>query len=139
MAVFEHPAFEQERVHLDETLALVAAQQVVGEAELVQARQELADAFRYDRDNRDVLELRNLLFERAQMTVRHLAAARLKPYFTRIDFIEEGGPKQTYYIGKHTVMRQNELDPAVIDWRAPSANLYYSGQIGPMRYVTPVG
>ena len=139
MADIQHHAFPEELAHLKKTLLLVEAQQKVSEEELVQARQELADAFRFDRDNRDVLELRNILFERAQQTVRHLAAARLKPYFTRIDFTEESGANQTYYIGKHTVMRQDELEPEVIDWRAPIANLYYSGQIGPMHYVTPDG
>ncbi|MBO4886612.1 MAG: AAA family ATPase [Clostridia bacterium] len=139
MADIQHRAFPEEEAHLEKTLALVEVQKTASEAELVQARQELADAFRYDRDNRDVLELRNILFERAQQTVRNLAAARLKPYFTRVDFTEEGGAQQTYYIGKHTVMRQDELEPEVIDWRAPIANLYYSGQIGPMHYVTPDG
>ncbi len=135
----QHPDFEREQAHLEKTLALVKVLQKAGEAELDQAKKELADAFRYDRDNRDVLELRNILFERAQQTVRNLAAARLKPYFTRVDFTEEGGAQQTYYIGKHTMMRQDELEPEVIDWRAPIANLYYSGQIGPMHYVTPDG
>ncbi|MBO4299158.1 MAG: AAA family ATPase [Clostridia bacterium] len=139
MPEIHHPALREEQAHLNETLALVAAQLKTGEEELRQARKELNDAFTYDRDNRDVLELRNLLFERAQQTVRNLQAARLKPYFTRVDFTEEGGAHQTYYIGKHTVMRRDELEPEVIDWRAPIANLYYSGQIGPMHYVTPDG
>ncbi|MBR3505162.1 MAG: UvrD-helicase domain-containing protein [Clostridia bacterium] len=139
MADIRHPALREERAHLDETLSLVAAQLAVGEEELIQAQHELKAAFTYDRDNRDVLELRNLLFERAQQTVRHLKAARLKPYFTRINFTEETGEKQVYYIGKHTVMKSDTLEPEVVDWRAPIANLYYSGQIGPMHYVTPDG
>ncbi len=139
MADIAHPALREEQAHLAETLTLVEAQQKVSEEELVQARKELADAFKYDRDNRDILELRNILFDRAQQTVRNLAAARLKPYFTRIDFTETGGEGQTYYIGRHTVMKQDELEPEVVDWRAPIANLYYSGQIGPMHYVTPDG
>ena len=89
LADIRHPALREERAHLDETLSLVAAQLAVGEEELIQAQHELKAAFTYDRDNRDVLELRNLLFERAQQTVRHLKAARLKPYFTRINFTEE--------------------------------------------------
>jgi len=139
MPDIQHPALREEQSHLDKTLSLVAAQQKVGEEELDEARRELNEAFMYDRDNRDVLELRNILFDRAQQTVRNLAAARLKPYFTRIDFTERSGESQTYYIGKHTVMKPDELEPEVVDWRAPIANLYYSGQIGPMHYVTPDG
>ena len=139
MPDIQHPALREEQAHLDETLTLVAAQLSTSEEELIQARRELNEAFMFDRDNRDVLELRNILFDRAQQTVRNLESARLKPYFTRINFTEEGGDRQTYYIGKHTVMKQDELEPEVVDWRAPIANLYYSGQIGPMHYVTPDG
>ncbi len=139
MAEINHPALREEQAHLEETLSLVTAQLAEGEEELKKAHRELNEAFTFDRDNRDVLELRNILFERAQQTVRNLTSARLKPYFTRINFTEEGGDRQVYYIGKHTVMRSDELEPVVIDWRAPIANLYYSGQIGPMHYVTPDG
>ncbi|MBQ8953476.1 MAG: UvrD-helicase domain-containing protein, partial [Clostridia bacterium] len=139
MPDIQHPAFREEQAHLEETLDLVAAQLKAGEQELIEARRELNEAFMFDRDNRDVLELRNILFDRAQQTVRNLEAARLKPYFTRIGFTEEGGDRQTYYIGKHTVMKRDELEPEEVDWRAPIANLYYSGQIGPMHYVTPDG
>ena len=139
MAEIRHPALREEEAHLQETLSLVATQLAAGEEELKQAQRELSEAFTFDRDNRDVLELRNLLFERAQQTVLHLTAARRKPYFTRINFTEESGESQVYYIGKHTVMKQDAIEPEVVDWRAPIANLYYSGQIGPMHYVTPDG
>ena len=45
----------------------------------------------------------------------------------------------TYYIGKWGVMRTESMEPVVVDWRAPVANLYYAGQIGPVRYRAPDG
>ena len=36
-------------------------------------------------------------------------------------------------------MTTPEFDTVVVDWRSPVANLYYSGQIGPMSYAAPDG
>lgn len=36
-------------------------------------------------------------------------------------------------------MRTESMEPVVVDWRAPVANLYYAGQIGPVRYRAPDG
>ncbi|GHV28223.1 DNA helicase [Clostridia bacterium] len=46
---------------------------------------------------------------------------------------------RSYYIGKWGVIRSITLDAIVVDWRAPIANLYYSGQLGAMRYDAPDG
>ena len=115
MTDIQHPAAREERAHLENTLRIIAAQQITADGELANAKKELADIFRYDRDNRDMLELRQLLFERAEQTVRNLAASRLRPYFTRINFTEECGARQVYYIGKHSVMKPDDLEVEVID------------------------
>jgi len=65
--------------------------------------------------------------------------AMLRPYFTRINFTEESGEKNVYYIGKYGLMTPDYQDVVVVDWRSPVANLYYSGQVGPMHYVAPDG
>ncbi len=72
-------------------------------------------------------------------TLHQLARARHQAYFAHLDFIPEGGEKQTYYIGRWGVIKQPELDIRVVDWRSPVANLYYSGQVGPMDYDAPDG
>ena len=87
----------------------------------------------------DLLGVRQIMFDRSEQAVRSMAAARLRPYFTRVNFTEESGVRQVYYIGKHSVFPPDSVEPVVIDWRSPIANLYYSGQVGKMHYVAPDG
>lgn len=72
-------------------------------------------------------------------TMHNLARSRRQAYFARLDFIPQNGDKETYYLGRWGVVKTPELDVEVVDWRAPIANLYYSGQIGPMDYDAPDG
>ena len=137
--MIDHPAAREETAHLNETLEIVAQQQLISAEELTVAKKNLQDTFRFERDNMDLLGVRQIMFDRSEQVVRNMAAARLRPYFTRVNFTEESGVKQVYYIGKHSVFRPNSVEPAVIDWRSPIANLYYSGQVGKMHYVAPDG
>lgn len=137
--MIDHPAAREETTHLNETLEIVAQQQLISAEELTVAKKNLQDTFRFERDNMDLLGVRQIMFDRSEQAVRNMAAARLRPYFTRVNFTEESGVKQVYYIGKHSVFRPNSVEPAVIDWRSPIANLYYSGQVGKMHYVAPDG
>ncbi|MGI5900158.1 MAG: HelD family protein [Christensenellales bacterium] len=87
-------------------------------------------------------QLHELLLSRASMSARSLHLAKLQPYFTRIDFEprdKDGDIGGTYYIGKYGVVDSASMESVVVDWRAPIANLYYSGQIGSTHYVTPDG
>ena len=137
--MIDHPAAREETAHLNKTLEIVAQQQIISAEELAVAKKNLQDTFRFERDNMDLLGVRQIMFDRSEQAVRNMAAARLRPYFTRVNFTEENGVKQVYYIGKHSVFRPNGVEPAVIDWRSPIANLYYSGQVGKMHYVAPDG
>lgn len=137
MAELNHPDAPAELAHLKQTLDLIAREQVVAHEELSRATEELNVARKYDPD---ALPLREMLYARANQSVRNLEKAYLRPYFTRVDFIEaQDQVKREYYIGRYGVMHSDTLEPEVIDWRSPVANLYYSGQVGPMHYVTPDG
>lgn len=57
------------------------------------------------------------------------------PYFARIDFTEDTAVKETLYLGIAS-LRDQEENTIVIDWRAPIANLYYEGELGPTYYET---
>lgn len=57
------------------------------------------------------------------------------PYFARIDFTEDTAVKETLYLGISS-LRDQEENTIVIDWRAPIANLYYEGELGPTYYET---
>ena len=131
-----HPDAARETAHLKETREKIAAESARAGEALAQAEEALGDARRFDPD---ALPLREMLYAAAAQGLKNLGRAAQKPYFTRIDFQEAGAQKETYYIGRYGVLDSDALESVVIDWRAPVANLYYSGQIGPMRYETPEG
>jgi DNA helicase-2/ATP-dependent DNA helicase PcrA len=63
-----------------------------------------------------------------------------KPYFSRVDFIEDGFEKNNaFYLGKTSVTDDETLEQIIIDWRAPVANLYYEGRLGEAHYNCPAG
>lgn len=62
-----------------------------------------------------------------------------EPYFGRVDFREHRGVDDTIYIGKRGISNTNEGEEVVIDWRAPIADLYYSGTGGEASYKAPGG
>jgi DNA helicase-2/ATP-dependent DNA helicase PcrA len=72
-------------------------------------------------------------------TLHQLALARRQPFFSRLDFIPKGGTPETHYLGRWGVLKTPEYSVEVVDWRSPVANLYYSGQVGPMAYEAPDG
>lgn len=54
---------------------------------------------------------------------------REKPYFGRIDFRKHDTDElDQVYIGKQGIVRSDSFDSVVVDWRAPIAGLYYSGE-----------
>lgn len=61
------------------------------------------------------------------------------PYFARIDFEEIRRDKESFYIGKIGLTDNREEEEKVIDWRAPIADLYYSGTEGKSSYEGPYG
>ncbi len=62
-----------------------------------------------------------------------------QPYFARIDFREYKSQKESLYIGKFSLGDEESGEEIVIDWRAPIADLYYSGTQGESYYRSPVG
>lgn len=136
MADIQHPAAGEELAHLDETKQTITLLQELGQKELMSSTAKLNEARRFDPDN---LPLREMMYARAVQHVRNMELAMLRPYFTRINFTEESGEKNVYYIGKYGLMTPDYRDVVVVDWRSPVANLYYSGQVGPMHYIAPDG
>lgn len=61
-----------------------------------------------------------------------------QPYFARIDFREYRKEKESYYIGKFGLGDSRTGDEIVVDWRAPIADLYYSGIQGEAYYKAPM-
>ncbi|WP_024613536.1 RNA polymerase recycling motor HelD [Clostridium sp. Ade.TY] len=62
------------------------------------------------------------------------------PYFGRVDFREKrSADVEHIYIGKHGINSSETGDEVVVDWRAPVADLYYSGTGGEAYYKAPAG
>ncbi|MDD6795800.1 MAG: RNA polymerase recycling motor HelD [Clostridiaceae bacterium] len=62
-----------------------------------------------------------------------------EPYFGRVDFREYRGLGESIYIGKKGISNIEKGEEVVVDWRAPVADLYYSGTGGEAFYKAPSG
>ena len=62
-----------------------------------------------------------------------------EPYFGRVDFREYRGQEESIYIGKKGISNIKKGEEVVVDWRAPVADLYYSGTGGEAFYKAPSG
>ena len=72
----------------------------------------------------------------ARALVRNEKALK-KPYFGRIDFRDESlDREETLYIGKGGISIDT-THQAVVDWRAPVANVYYENGMGKCSYTAP--
>jgi DNA helicase-2/ATP-dependent DNA helicase PcrA len=81
-----------------------------------------------------------LLQGNMDVKLRNLVAAKSKPYFARIDFSEkEKKEADKLYIGKMSLIRDEDQKLIIVDWRAPVANLYYEGRLGDASYECPDG
>jgi DNA helicase-2/ATP-dependent DNA helicase PcrA len=60
------------------------------------------------------------------------------PYFSRIDFVEEGSQeREKIYIGLTSFLNPATDEILIYDWRAPIASLFYDFPPGPASYTTP--
>lgn len=72
--------------------------------------------------------------------VSDIEKIRNKPYFARVDFAEQDARgTEKLYIGKMSLIREEDNSFIIIDWRAPIANLYYEGRLGKASYICPDG
>lgn len=97
----------------------------------------------YNSDNAEQfneLIINTTLQDNLNQKMKNLNKSLLKPYFSRVDFKEKGSNSlQNLYIGKLSLLREEDNEPVIIDWRAPVANLYYEGRIGEACYECPDG
>lgn len=79
------------------------------------------------------------IFQFTENNLNKYSEASKQPYFARIDFREKRYDTEIFYIGKFGLNDELKNEEIVIDWRAPIANLYYSGTYGKSQYVSPDG
>ena len=109
--------------------------------EIIESEQRIERGFEdYDFDDYADDYMKSALKERFNQRIKNLKMVRNKPYFARVDFVEEGENKRdAFYLGKVMVTDHETLEQVVIDWRAPIADLYYEGRLGEASYNCPAG
>lgn len=85
------------------------------------------------------LETAQKLYEITHKNLEKYLESKEQPYFARIDFREKYRERESYYIGKFGLGDSVTGDEVVIDWRAPIADIYYSGTQGEVSYQVPNG
>lgn len=86
------------------------------------------------------LELSEKLYDLTHKNLEKYVEAKPSPYFARIDFREKRSVEiEKYYIGKFGLGDNKTGEEKVIDWRAPIADVYYSGTQGEVTYKIPDG
>ena len=134
----DHPAAGEEYGHLLATCETIDRE--IAEVEALtgaKAGQVMDVQMKEDPDQQEEVTLQ--LFKAQLDRLRQLTMAAGQAYFARLDFTPLNSVPETWYLGRWGVLNPETLDPVVVDWRSPVANLYYSGQIGPMDYEAPDG
>lgn len=133
-----HPESEAEYRHLQKTCDIIRDELALMEEELHTKDSENGDILIPEDPEVDDETLLNI-FRIKVDRMRQLIFSAGQAYFARLDFIPDGGRKETHYLGRWGVMNSVDLTPAVVDWRSPVANLYYAGQLGRVHYEAPDG
>ncbi len=134
----DHPDAAPEALRLSRTLSVIYGEIGKLEAETGVGAEEDRVIKVPEGIDADELVTLNILRMKLQ-SLHQLALARRQPFFSRLDFIPKGGTPETHYLGRWGVLKTPEYSVEVVDWRSPVANLYYSGQVGPMAYEAPDG
>ena len=134
----DHPAAQAEFLHLQTTCDAIARE--IREVETLTGAKAgvcMDVQMKEDPDEQEEVTLQRFKAQLDRLRQLHMATGQA--YFARLDFTPAGCKPETWYVGRWGVLDPVTLDPVVVDWRAPAANLYYSGQIGPMDYEAPDG
>ncbi|WP_055666795.1 HelD family protein [Desnuesiella massiliensis] len=79
-------------------------------------------------------------FKTIDRRLKELTALLSSPYFGKVSFREEDfNDQEEIYIGKFGVTPEGSYEPVVLDWRAPVASLFYTGNLGEASYKSPQG
>ncbi len=144
MSAEKHPQYKEEKLRLQETLGYVEKSIAVMVEKKGRLESEIERGKKHGNgdSSQQYIELmiNSMLQERAALRLRNLLTARSRPYFARIDFHErEKQEAEKFYIGKMALIREEDQELIIVDWRAPVANLYYEGRLGDASYQSPDG
>ena len=134
----QNPLWQEEEKHFTDTLKIIKREiKTIEEETGVGAKEEKRIVIPNDLAIHEWVAMDIMKGKIA--TLHQLSMAEERPYFARLDFSSNKKTVQSYYVGRWGVMDSEKLEVAVVDWRSPAANLYYSGQIGQVSYQAPDG
>jgi len=144
MSAKNHPYYKEELERLNYTLKYVNKTLDASLSEKSRIDDELSKEKRHfsssDSQSYIGLMVNTMLQDRLNLRLKNLKTAQGRPYFARIDYKEEGKKSpEKLYIGKMVLIRDEDQELIIIDWRAPIANLYYEARIGNASYSCPDG
>lgn len=144
MPAQDHPHYQEEIERLDYTLGYVEKSLNQTLERKTNVDKDVARSrMGFSEDNSQAyieLMINSMFQDNVQIRLKNLQTAKSKPYFSRIDFREEDKDRaEKIYIGKMSLMRDEDQELVIIDWRAPVANLYYEGRLGETNYKCPDG
>lgn len=128
----------------EETLNYIVKRKAIAE-HIVKYRKEAVDEFKDDEDKiAEYFDHERYISEEAfgmiDRKLKELTILRESPYFAKIVCREPGeASSEELYIGRFGLNRENDLEPVVVDWRAPVSSLYYAGKLGELSYRAPMG
>lgn len=137
--------FEQEKQHLKETIQELSSisetlekKKEVLEEEIKEARKMYAEG---EIENYNEVANKELTLEFQKSELAQYAKHISKPYFGKIVYLEEGEEKDTViYLGKKGFTDpKDSTRMIVVDWRAPISDVYYSNNLGEVKFTTPMG
>lgn len=135
--------WQREEKYLNQTLDIVKRNVENYESEIREMSDQIEEMLQHYHDN-DVevyTQMSNTVTMRDHMqsALKRNQRATKKPYFGRIDFLEETLQKEeTLYIGRGGIAKDT-THQVVVDWRAPVANAYYENGLGECSYHAPDG
>ncbi len=129
-----------ERNKLKETREWIESQQIKIALDEKSLKKKIGDLRKASKGSySEELETSTKLYNIIQKNVESYNEAYEQPYFARVDFREYRREKESFYIGKFGLGDIDTGEEKVIDWRAPIADLYYSGTQGEAYYKAPIG
>lgn len=135
MSILNHPDYNEEIERLNYTLNYLRGYNENVESEKSRVDKDVDYGMKhYNSDNAEQfndLVINKVLKESLAQKLKDVDKSLLKPYFARVDFLEQGTSNvQKLYIGKMSLLRDKDQETIIIDWRAPIATLYYEGRLG---------
>ncbi|MGE5626956.1 MAG: HelD family protein [Solirubrobacterales bacterium] len=131
-----------EQVINEEILNCIYKRKGITEA-IINYRKEAVEEFKDDEDQiAEYFDHERYISEESfriiDKKLKELTILKEVPYFAKI-VINETGMDEQIYIGRFGLNRESDFEPIVVDWRAPVASLFYSGELGKVSYNAPKG